>query len=73
LRDYTGVCEHPGFGTPTIVQDGERLLRRHHDLEYTFTHAQYDVFALTQERLVLRLTGSFATNLKGEIESFFIS
>ena len=72
LSDYTGVFEHPGFGTFTMVQEGEHVQGRHHDLEYIFTHAHDEVFEVTQERLGLRLKGSFSTNLKGGIESFSI-
>jgi hypothetical protein len=72
LRDYTGAFEHPGFGTFTIVQDGEHLKGRYHDLEYTFMHYHYDVFVVTQERLALSLKGSFSTNLTGEFQSFSI-
>src|SRR5581483_6514709 len=57
----------------TIVQDGDCLKGFYNDLEYTFTHLHYDVFIVEQERFDLSCKGSFAINLKGEIEHFSIA
>ena len=73
LSDYAGEFEHLAYGTFTIAQDGDRLKGFYNDLEYTFTHLHYDVFVVEQERFEITSKGSFAMNLKGDIEHFSIA
>ena len=73
LSDYAGEFEHPAYGTFTIVQDGDKLKGFYNDQEYAFTHLHYDVFTIEQERFEINCKGSFAINLKGDIESFSIA
>ena len=73
LGDYTGIYEHPGYGTLTIKLDGDTLRVRTKLLDLTLEHYHYDVFILTGkgEGEMFMLT-SFASNLKGEIVSFSV-
>jgi CubicO group peptidase (beta-lactamase class C family) len=73
LSAYVGEFEHPAYGTFTIVQDGDNLKGLHNDLEYTFTHLHYDIFVVEQGQFEISCKGSFAMNLKGDIESFSIA
>ncbi|HZR42111.1 MAG TPA: serine hydrolase [Ktedonobacteraceae bacterium] len=73
LSAYAGEFEHPAYGTFTIAQNGNSLKGYYNDLEYTFTHLHYDVFVVEQERFEISCKGSFAMNLKGDIESFSIA
>lgn len=73
LSDYVGEFEHPAYGTFTIVQDGDSLKGFQNDLEYTFTHMHYDVFVIEQKRFEITCKGSFAMNLKGDIEHFSLA
>jgi hypothetical protein len=68
-----GEFEHPAYGTFTIEQDGDKLKGFYNDLEYTFTHLHYDVFAIELARMEVNTKGSFTTNLAGDIESFSIA
>ena len=73
LSDYAGEFESPAYGTFTIEQDGDKLKGFYNDQEYAFTHLHYDVFTIEQERFEINCKGSFAINLKGDIESFSIA
>lgn len=73
LSAYAGEFEHPAFGTFTITRDGDSLKGLLNEQEYSFTHLHYDVFLVEQERFEINCKGSFAMNLKGDIESFSIA
>jgi len=70
LASYAGNYEHPGYGTISIVQTGDRLemvLDSHHA---PLRHFHYDVFEMGDPRSLVPLNGrvTFLTNGKGEVD-----
>lgn len=72
LSAYTGEYVHPGFGTFSIVQEGEDLKGLFNEKEFVLKHLYYNVFQASQEMFDFHCKVAFSINLKGEIESFSI-
>jgi CubicO group peptidase (beta-lactamase class C family) len=45
LADYTGKFQHPGYGTITVMQDGDGLKAKS-NIDFALKHHHYDVFQL---------------------------
>jgi CubicO group peptidase (beta-lactamase class C family) len=73
LAAYTGEFEHPAYDTVSIKQDGEQLTLTLNELTMPMTHYHYDLFQATLKRFFFNSKVSFATSLKGEIESLSIA
>jgi CubicO group peptidase (beta-lactamase class C family) len=71
LEDYTGEFAHPGYGTITVTLDNKKLRARLNEFPVTLEHWHYDIFRMTDNRLVDQqvLLVSFRTNDKGDIGS----
>ena len=72
LDAYTGDFEHPGYGTVSILLDGEQLKATFNAIIFPLMHYHYDIFEATFERFDLQVKVSFSTNIKGDIESVAI-
>lgn len=72
LSAYTGEYVHPGFGTFSIVQEGERLKGLFNEKEFALKHLYYNIFQASQELFDFHCKVAFSINLKGEIESLSI-
>jgi len=71
LEDYAGDYEHPGYGTVSIIKDGDALKIKTSVLEGPLSHYHYDVFEMNAELLgrEFKQKVSFASDLKGNIAS----
>lgn len=69
LEDYVGDYEHPGYGTMSIDMPHDELQVTFHEMVFPLKHYHYDVFECIAERFDTVLKLSFATNVKGDIES----
>lgn len=69
LEAYVGDFEHPGYGTMSIVLDGEQLKAIYNSMEFALKHYHYDIFEAEIERFDLSLKLSFSMNPKGDIET----
>ena len=69
LEDYAGDYEHPGYGTVSIIKDGDALKIKTSVLEGPLSHYHYDVFEMNAELLgrEFKQKVSFASDLKGNI------
>ncbi len=74
LADYVGDYENPGYGTVSVVKDGDGLKLKTPLLEGPLSHYHYDVFEL--KALLLgseqKSKVAFATDLKGHIASLSV-
>jgi CubicO group peptidase (beta-lactamase class C family) len=73
LDAYTGDFEHPGYGTIAVKQEGDHLALTFNDMAIPLTHHHYDIFEAAVERFDLYTKVSFATNVKGDIESLALT
>lgn len=69
LADYVGEYEHPGYGTMTVDLEHEELQVTFHSMVFSLKHYHYDIFECNAERFDVVMKLSFATNVKGDIES----
>ncbi|MBP1767367.1 MAG: serine hydrolase [Candidatus Aminicenantes bacterium] len=72
LEDYAGDYENPGYGTISIIKDGERLKVKLNSLEGALTHYHYDTFELLNPLYDMKQKLSFGTDPKGNIGSLSI-
>lgn len=74
LADYAGDYENPGYGTVSVVKDGDSLKMRTPVLEGPLSHYHYDVFELKAMLLGTEQKSkvAFATDLKGNIASLSV-
>jgi len=74
LADYAGDYENPGYGTVSVLKDGESLKMKTRILESPLIHYHYDVFELKAMLLgtELNLKVAFAADLKGNIASLSV-
>jgi CubicO group peptidase (beta-lactamase class C family) len=72
LDAYCGQYENPGYGIVTISRVEDRLQFTYNDIPSSLTHVHYDIFELNLERFEFKTRVSFATNEKGDIESFTV-
>jgi CubicO group peptidase (beta-lactamase class C family) len=71
LEDYVGEYAHPGYGTVSVVKDGDGLKARYNGRDLTLSHYHYDVFDL---RAAEELEGpatkvSFGLDVKGNVRT----
>ena len=72
LTDYVGEYKHPGYGTMSVDLENEELQATFHAMVFPLKHYHYDVFECNAERFDVVLKLSFATGVKGDIESLSI-
>jgi CubicO group peptidase (beta-lactamase class C family) len=72
LGDYAGDYENAGYGTISIVKDGEGLKAKFNNFEFKLTHYHYDIFELFNELFDMKQKLSFETDAKGNIGSFSV-
>ena len=74
LADYAGEYENPGYGTLSVVKDGDGLKLKMPLLEGPLSHYHYDVFELKAMILGQEQNSKvyFATDLKGNIASLSV-
>jgi len=74
LVDYAGDYENPGYGTVSVVKDGDSLKMKTPVLEGPLSHYHYDVFELKAMLLGTELKSkvAFATDPKGNIASLSV-
>lgn len=72
LEAYEGVYEHPGYGTLTIVKDGDWFSADFNGNKLKLTHHHYDHFALHLENFEHELISRFNLNPSGEAESISV-
>lgn len=46
LEDYAGEYSHPGYGTVSVIKDGEGLKAKYNGRDFGLSHYHYDVFEL---------------------------
>ncbi len=69
LDAYTGDFANSGYGTLSVVlKDGE-LQATFNGIACPLKHYHYDIFELDIERWQVNMKASFATNVRGDIES----
>jgi CubicO group peptidase (beta-lactamase class C family) len=68
LDAYSGVYEHPGYGTVTITCEDARRYWTHNEVRAPLTHIHYDVFELFLKLWMHKTSVSFATGDDGSIE-----
>ncbi len=72
LQDYAGSYRHPGFGTLTITQEGERLAASFNRIGVPLQHWHYDVFNGERnpaDPTFADMKFNFRTNIKGDIDA----
>jgi CubicO group peptidase (beta-lactamase class C family) len=63
FEEYTGIYEHPGYGTLNIEIDKNSLKLTYNDLEFTLMHKCYDIFTMTiMEFYVIPVTFNYDSN-----------
>ena len=72
LDAYTGEYVHPGFGTFSIVREGEGLKGVFNAKEFVLKHLYYNIFQASLALFNFHCKVAFSINLQGEIESFSI-
>ncbi len=74
LADYAGDYENPGYGTLSVVKDGDGLKLKMPLLEGPLSHYHYDVFELKAMILGQEQNSKvgFATDSKGNIASLSV-
>jgi hypothetical protein len=69
LDAYTGDFAHPAYGTIAVAERDDRLVATINGMARPLTHYHYDIFELKIEEWDLPIKLSFATNVRGDIES----
>ena len=72
LTDYVGEYMHPGYGTMAVDLANDELQATFHAMVFPLKHYHYDVFECNAERFDVVLKLSFATGVKGDIESLSV-
>lgn len=72
LEDYAADYENPGYGTMSILKDGENLLAKFNAIEFRLDHYHYDTFEFYNEFIDQKQKLSFHTDPKGNIASLSI-
>ncbi|QBD80780.1 serine hydrolase [Ktedonosporobacter rubrisoli] len=70
ISDYVGEYEHPGYGTFSILPEGQGIKGLLNGLEYSLSHFHYDVFQAELARFDATFNVSFSTDLDGKITYF---
>ena len=69
LDAYAGDFEHPGYGVLSIEVQNNSLQATFNGIVCPLKHYHYDIFELVIESWDIALKVSFATNVRGDIES----
>ena len=69
LNAYTGDFEHPGYGVLSVEVQNDALQATYNGMVCSLKHYHYDIFELVLESWDIALKVSFATNVRGDIES----
>jgi CubicO group peptidase (beta-lactamase class C family) len=72
LQEYAGDYENPGYGTISVVKDGDQLKAKFNSFDLPLSHYHYDTFELFNELYDQKQKLSFQTDPKGNIGSFSI-
>lgn len=72
LEDYAGDYENPGYGTISIIKDGDKLLAKYNAFEFRLDHYHFDIFELYNNLYDQKQKLSFHTDPKGNIGSLSI-
>jgi len=72
LEDYAGDYENPGYGTISIIKEGDQLKAKFNSFELALNHYHYDTFELFNELYNQKQKLSFQTDAKGNIASLSI-
>ena len=74
LADYAGDYENPGYGTVSVITDGDGLKLKTPVLEGPLSHYHYDIFNLETMLLgnEMKFKVAFSTDLKGNIAGLSI-
>lgn len=67
LDDYAGEYQHPGYGTLTIVRNGDGLKATYNGTSLTLKHYHYDVFEFVSAYPEMSLPGAFSTDITGAV------
>jgi CubicO group peptidase (beta-lactamase class C family) len=69
LEDYAGEYAHPGYGTLSVIKEGDGLKAKYNGFEYVVSHHHYDVFDLKDEQNPdgAAFMGTFGMDIKGAI------
>ncbi|UCE19600.1 MAG: serine hydrolase [Gemmatimonadota bacterium] len=70
LEDYTGTFQSDGYGSITVIQEGDSLRAEMSTDTYPLNHYHYDIFDLYHNIKKMSWKVIFNTNVKGEINSF---
>jgi len=73
IQDYAGEYDNPGYGSISIVKDGENLLLKFNAFEFRLDHYHYDTFEFYNEFTDQKQKLSFHTDPKGNIVSLSIA
>jgi len=72
LEDYVGDYQDPGYGTISIIKEGDQLKVKFNSFDLTLNHYHYDTFELFNELYDQKQKLSFQTDAKGNIGSLSI-
>jgi len=69
LEDYVGEYAHSGYGTVSVLKDGDGLKARYNGRDFTLSHYHYDVFDLKdpQEPEGGATKVTFGLDIKGNV------
>jgi len=71
LKNYTGIYNHPAFGSFKVVNDGDSLRCTHSNISFRLEHYNADIFQFKQG--ILNGTKiRFNLNIDGELESLSV-
>jgi hypothetical protein len=69
LEDYAGEYSHPGYGTLSVIKEGDGLKARYNGRDFALSHYHFDVFDLKDpedlEGSSIKVT--FGLDLKGNV------
>lgn len=69
LDAYAGEYGHPGYGVVTVALEDGQLKGTYNSMTFPLAHYHYDIFEASIESIEARMKISFATNVKGDIDS----
>lgn len=72
LGDYSGIYEHPAYGTIMVSLDGDGLKVEYHQRIFVLDHYHYEVFRMRNDWMGAEYKVEFDTGLKGDIVSLSV-
>lgn len=72
LKAYTGIFEHPAYGTVEISLNDDKLFANFHTKKAELLHYHYDIFEVKENDEIPELKISFYTNTRGDIDKLSI-